>query len=162
MKKANLARPFISTRLEQWNYLDRVSNVGVRDRTLQLVLARLLDVEDPELSRALSRLVDLLTLSMVAEEDPLACQEETRVAFEQCKYWWKAPTNSQGQEGSYTSQYILYVILFMSFVQVLRRLLNLGSAGAELWALYQAAETCRHRLSTEVNINSNQHDCMVG
>ena len=90
------------------------------------------------------------------------CQEETRVAFEQCKYWWKAPTNSQGQEGSYTSQYILYVILFMSFVQVLRRLLNLGSAGAELWAHYQAVETCRHRLSTEVNINSNQHDCMVG
>ena len=108
VKKANLARPFISTRLEQWNYLDWVSNVGVRDLTFQLVLARLLDVEDPELSRALSRLVDLLTLSMVAEEDPLACQEETRVAFEQCKYWWKAPTNSQGQEGSYTSQCILY------------------------------------------------------
>ena len=76
MKKANLARPFISTRLEQWNYLDRVSNVGVRDRTLQLVLARLLDVEDPELSRALSRLVDILTPSMVAEEDPLAKRKQ--------------------------------------------------------------------------------------
>ena len=76
VKKANLARPFISTRLEQWNYLDWVSNVGVRDRTLQLVLARLLDVEDPELSRALSRLVDLLTLSMVAEEDPLARRKQ--------------------------------------------------------------------------------------
>ena len=50
----------------------------------------------------------------------------------------------------------------MSFVQVLRRLLNLGSAHAELWAHYQAVETCRHRFSTEVNINSNQHDCMVG
>ena len=76
VKKANLARPFFSTRLEQWNYLDWVSNVGVRDRTLQLVLARLLDVEDPELSRALSRLVDLLTLSMVAEEDPLARRKQ--------------------------------------------------------------------------------------
>ena len=43
-----------------------------------------------------------------------------------------------------------------SFVQVLRRLLNLGCAGAELWFLYQATETCRHCLSTEVNIDSNQ------
>ena len=76
VKKANLARPFISTRLEQWNYLDRVSNVGVRDRTLQLVLARLLDVEDPELSRALSRLENILTPSMVAEEDPLARRKQ--------------------------------------------------------------------------------------
>ena len=76
MKKANVARPIISTRLEQWNYLDWVSNVGVRDRTLQLVLARLLDVEDPELSRALSRLVDLLTPSMAAEEDPLARRKQ--------------------------------------------------------------------------------------
>ena len=50
----------------------------------------------------------------------------------------------------------------MSFVQVLRRLLNLGSSGAELWALYQAAETCRHCLSTEVNINSDKHDLMIG
>ena len=40
------------------------------------MLARLLDVEDPELSRALSRLVDLLTLSMVAEEDPLARRKQ--------------------------------------------------------------------------------------
>ena len=45
----------------------------------------------------------------------------------------------------------------MFTVQVLRRLLHLGSTGAELWALYQAAETCRHCLSTEVNINSDQH-----
>ena len=76
VKKANLARPFISTRLEQWNYLDWVSNVGVRDRTLQLVLARLLDTEDPELSRALSRLVDLLTPTMAAEEESLARRKQ--------------------------------------------------------------------------------------
>ena len=36
--------------------------------------------------------------------------------------------------------------------------MNLGSAGAELWALYQAAETCRHCLSTEVKPNSIQLD----
>ena len=67
---------FFHSRLEQWNYLDWVSNVGVRDRTLQLVLARLLDVEDPELSRALSRLENILTPSMVAEEDPLARRKQ--------------------------------------------------------------------------------------
>ena len=67
---------FFHSRLEQWNYLDWVSNVGVRDRTLQLVLARLLDVEDPELSRALSRLVDLLTPTMAAEEEPLARRKQ--------------------------------------------------------------------------------------
>ena len=48
----------------------------MRDRTLQLVLARLLDVEDPELSRALSRLENILTPSMVAEEDPLARRKQ--------------------------------------------------------------------------------------
>ena len=67
---------FLHSRLEQWNYLDWVSNVGVRDRTLQLVLARLLDVEDLELSRALSRLVDLLTPTMAAEEEPLARRKQ--------------------------------------------------------------------------------------
>ena len=35
---------FFHSRLEQWNYLDWVSNVGVRDLTFQLVLARLLDL----------------------------------------------------------------------------------------------------------------------
>ena len=67
---------FFHSRLEQWNYLDWVSNVGVRDRTLQLVLARLLDIEDPELSRALSRLVDLLTPTMAAEEESLARRKQ--------------------------------------------------------------------------------------
>ena len=67
---------FFHSRLEQWNYLDWVSNVGVRDRTLQLVLARLLDVEDPELSRGLSRLVDLLTPTMAAEEESLARRKQ--------------------------------------------------------------------------------------
>ena len=67
---------FFHSRLEQWNYLDWVSNVGVRDRTLQLVLARLLDTEDPELSRALSRLVDLLTPTMAAEEESLARRKQ--------------------------------------------------------------------------------------
>ena len=62
--------------MEQWDYLDWVSNVGVRDRTLQLVLARLLDIEDPELSKVLSRLVDLLTPSMAAEEEPLARRKQ--------------------------------------------------------------------------------------
>ena len=42
----------------------------------------------------------------------------------------------------------------MKCLQVLRRLLNLGCAGAELWALYQAAEACRHCLSTEVIPNN--------
>ena len=67
---------FFHSRLEQWNYLDWVSNVGVRDRTLQLVLARLLDIEDPEFSRALSRLVDLLTPTMAAEEESLARRKQ--------------------------------------------------------------------------------------
>ena len=40
------------------------------------VLARLLDIEDPELSKALSRLVDLLTPSMAAEEEPLARRKQ--------------------------------------------------------------------------------------
>jgi hypothetical protein len=62
--------------LEQWTYLDWVSNVAVRDRTLQLVLAWLLDIEDPELLKALSRLVDLLTPSMAAEEEPLARRKQ--------------------------------------------------------------------------------------
>ena len=57
--------------MEQWNYLDWVSNVGVRDRTLQL-----LDIEDSELSRALSRLADLLTPSMAPEEEPLARRKQ--------------------------------------------------------------------------------------
>ena len=48
----------------------------MRDRTLQLVLARLLDIEDPELPRALSRLVDLLTPTMAAEEESLARRKQ--------------------------------------------------------------------------------------
>ena len=39
-------------------------------------IARLLDTEDPELLRALSRLVDLLTPSMAAEEEPLARRKQ--------------------------------------------------------------------------------------
>ena len=38
--------------------------------------ARLLDTEDPELCRALSRLVDLLTPTMSAEEEPLARRKQ--------------------------------------------------------------------------------------
>ena len=67
---------FLLTRLDQWDYLDWVSNTGVRDRTLQLVLARLLDSEDPELCRALTRLVDMITPSMAAEEEPLARRKQ--------------------------------------------------------------------------------------
>ena len=48
----------------------------MRDRTLQLVLAWLLDIEDPELLKALSRLVDLLTPSMAAEEEPLSRRKQ--------------------------------------------------------------------------------------
>ena len=51
----------------------------MRDRTLQLVLARLLDIEDPELPRALSRLVDLLTPSMAAEEVSLGRRKQAQV-----------------------------------------------------------------------------------
>ena len=39
-------------------------------------IARLLDNEDPELCRALSRLVDLLIPSMAAEEEPLARRKQ--------------------------------------------------------------------------------------
>ena len=38
--------------------------------------SRLLDTEDPELSKALSRLVDLLTPTMAAEEEPLARRKQ--------------------------------------------------------------------------------------
>ena len=37
--------------------------------------------------------------------------------------------------------------------QVVRRLLNMGCSGAELWSLYQAAETCRQCLSPEVRFS---------
>ena len=42
----------------------------------KLPLARLLDTEDPELCRALSRLVGLLTPSMAAEEESLARRKQ--------------------------------------------------------------------------------------
>ena len=43
---------------------------------LKTPFARLLDTEDPELCRALSRLVDLLTPTMAAEEEPLARRKQ--------------------------------------------------------------------------------------
>ena len=42
--------------------------------------------------------------------------------------------------------------------QVVRRLLNMGCSGAELWSLYQAAETCRQCLSPEVRLSLS---CLV-
>ena len=43
------------------------------------MLARLLDIEDPELPRALSRLVDLLTPSIAAEEVSLGRRKQAQV-----------------------------------------------------------------------------------
>ena len=146
MIKANLARPFLTSRLEQWNYLDWVSNVGVRDLTFQLVLARLL-VEDSELSRALSRLVDILTPSMVAEEDPLARRKQ-ELLLNNVSIGGRLQLIVRARRAL-----ILHSAYFICHI-----IYELCSG----WAHNQAVETCRHRLSTEVNINSNQHDCMVG
>ena len=65
------------------------------------MLARLLDVEDPELSRALSRLVDLLTPSMAAEEEPLARRKQ-ELLLNNVSYGGD-PTKSRGQECSFSS-----------------------------------------------------------
>ena len=43
---------------------------------LKTPFARLLDTEDPELCKALSRLVDMLTPTMADEEEPLARRKQ--------------------------------------------------------------------------------------
>ena len=132
----------------------------------KLPLARLLDTEDPELCRALSRLVGLLTPSMAAEEESLARRKQELLL------------NNVGWGGIYYVDDVnmaLYRVIFltdpppksskcqpvsncMRCLQVLRRLLNLGCAGAELWSLYQTAVTCRHHLSTEVILLNNSNE----
>ena len=54
-----------------------------------------------------------------------------------------------------TAYYVMHVFYC---AQVVRRLLNMGCSGAELWSLYQAAETCRQCLSPEVRFSLS---CLV-
>ena len=56
-----------------------------------------------------------------------------------------------------TAYYVMHVFYC---AQVVRRLLNMGCSGAELWSLYQAAETCRQCLSPEVRFSLSL-SCLV-
>ena len=143
---------FSLSRLEQWDFLDWMVNTSVRDRTLQLVIARLLDSsEDVDLQlKPLSRqmihrkneyflifpprLVHLITPTLAVEEQALSRRKQELLM------------NNVSLQVK-TSFYWI-------FEQVLRRWLNMSNDGTELWALYQAAETCKHCLSQEVRSNN--------